>query len=1032
MSAGKIKELVSDDALAQLDALYKKLGITTQAMIDATAAAVGFNNNIGNTKTLTDFTQASQQAIQAMEGVKTAQQQVNIVTKEAATQTQLVVEAVKSKALEDANANKVLNQVGGTLDQNIKLLVQQKLELKNITEQQKELSKQFAGSAQSQAALSLKTAELTRQSIELKNAISQQSLAIRQQVKDNQATGGSQDQMIARLNQMRKAYNSLSEEERNNAQIGGVLLANIKQLATETSKINEAQGKYNDSVGKYEEAIKSAISQYIPYGRQIIQSVDLLKSATQETGNTTAEVAGLGAEFAGFTIGAFAVGMAAATYYLSQFRDTGQKVEQFMGGLKAQFSNFGKNFLDVVQGKRGANLWTGFVDSFNQGIDTQKQLQDVKNLNEVNDQLIQKQQAQADQYRAQAKNVGLSARERIGYLKEAQSLEKNIVDQQKENAQSNIDAAIQVSNTVKKLDPVYQKLLATGGEGSVRLANDLVKTGKLTEQGYGMLMEGYQRQTQSLNAATMKLIRQQNDEARLNSKNLKELNNEELENQKAKLEQEKLIAKETLDNKNNSYEVRLAALKVFTARSNAIIDNEQATADRKPGITSVGKDTNAVKAKSSKIQVDQFDFSEELALQKERSDELKKELEEMLKYGKDIADKSISNLQEQSDSEILILRKKKGDEEDILAEKFSKGKIEEKKYRDELLKINDQYNVDRLSKIAIEILQAKENNDVAYAIGNGADSNQVEDIKSKSGVAKQKHTVAEADLNLQGAVTQQKLDGGKSDNDDLKKAQKDLTEGVGYAKDLQEDASKVIQAGYENELRLLEKKAEQITENANVEKAQVEAGVGSARSKADKIAQIEANAAAQRKAIQAEEAKIKQKEAIEGRIAASAAIIENTAVAATKVIGQTGIFGLALEPIVIALGAAQLAATLAAPLPKFKSGTMSSPEGFAHVGEAGPELRIDPSGKYSLTPGTDTLTYLQQGTKIISNQELVRMMGKPEQINYVGGQAIDINKLISAQDRTTKAIEKSNQQRPRTGVTKSPGWDSYLKRIGVN
>ena len=68
-------------------------------------------------------------------------------------------------------------------------------------------------------------------------------------------------------------------------------------------------------------------------------------------------------------------------------------------------------------------------------------------------------------------------------------------------------------------------------------------------------------------------------------------------------------------------------------------------------------------------------------------------------------------------------------------------------------------------------------------------------------------------------------------------------------------------------------------------------------------------------------------------------------------------------PISIATTASQLVALFAAPIPKFKTGTKSSPQGLAEVAEEGPELAIEPRGSVKLFD-KHSLQYLMKGTQI--------------------------------------------------------------------
>lgn len=113
-----------------------------------------------------------------------------------------------------------------------------------------------------------------------------------------------------------------------------------------------------------------------------------------------------------------------------------------------------------------------------------------------------------------------------------------------------------------------------------------------------------------------------------------------------------------------------------------------------------------------------------------------------------------------------------------------------------------------------------------------------------------------------------------------------------------------------------------------------------------------------------------RKLAIAEKAATVTGIILNTALAISKVLGQSGLFGLPLVPIVAGIGAIQLATALAQPLPpipQFAEGTSNAPGGLAIVGEEGREMVITPSGKVGLTGGKAHLMDVPQGSTILTN-----------------------------------------------------------------
>lgn len=1025
MAVGKISDLVSEQALKQLDDLYAKLGIARNEMVSATEQAAKFNAALADSTSIDNFNKANQSATQAIQSTIAANANLVQSQKAVQVQTQSVADAIKISVTANIEADKLLRDMGGSIDRNSKILADYRAKLSDVNSQLKEISKQYLTTTVAQNEQAAKTAVLTKKQIELKEAISQQLLFLKQQVKETNASAGSQDQMLAKLNELRKLYNTLSEAERNNAQIGGVLLGNIRQLATATTQINQAQGKYNDSVGKYEDAIKSAIASYVPYGNQILKAVDLAKAATSSTNEAGVATAGLGTRFASFTIGTFAVGIAAATYYLQQFRDTAARTEQFMGGLQNQFSNLGSNIVNAfnsggLRGVLSSNPFKGFVDSFNQGVDVKKQLQEVKNLNEVNDQLVAKRQAEADRDRALSKNKKISSDERIEYLKKAQAIETQIIAMQKDNADANINAAINSSAIVKKLNQGQKDFLREGSEASIQYANQLVQAGKLTEVGYQLLMAGYQKQTQALNSANMKLIRQQTDQANIELKQAKQQNTDALELQKAKLADQQKTAKLILDDNKQSYSARLAALAIYVKRSNDIIDVEQKVADAAPKVSGTQKETNAVKAGSAKKDVAIFDQTEKLKIQKEAV----KEFEDLYK---DLYQETLHDLQDSLNDQLLAIGNNEAQKAKLLNEQYLKGAVNQKQYQNQLKAINDQANAD---KIAAEI--ATEESILAIQTGlqgaSGFTGLNIGGVGSK--------TVQATQNKITGLKTQQINQGIKGGNDDtqtskdeaIKKAQ-DIGKAIGDVQQLQNFGEQLLNAQYQQQISLLEQKKQLVLDTANAEIEGVNNSIASAKTKQSQINIINKRAQNDQKQIDEQERKIKHQQAVAQKAFNIASIIENTAVGVSLALAQGGLlFGVPFAAIIGALGAVQLATVLAQPIPQFEKGGTVGKSGPIITGEAGTELRIDPTGAMSLTAPYANLSHAQAGTKIISNKELMRMVGKPEPVMFVGGQATDMREVEKLLKENNDLQKQNRQQKQKINVNVNADWSAYTNK----
>lgn len=116
----------------------------------------------------------------------------------------------------------------------------------------------------------------------------------------------------------------------------------------------------------------------------------------------------------------------------------------------------------------------------------------------------------------------------------------------------------------------------------------------------------------------------------------------------------------------------------------------------------------------------------------------------------------------------------------------------------------------------------------------------------------------------------------------------------------------------------------------------------------------------------------KTKQAKAAKAAAEIEIIVNTAVAASKVFGQTGIFGIGLAPIIIGLGLAELAIVAATDIPQFEKGRTSGPATVALVNEKGPELLVkDGKGRFA-NKGKKGYTFLRENEQVFRADETAK------------------------------------------------------------
>ena len=138
---------------------------------------------------------------------------------------ELAKEVAASKEIKD-----IIDDVNGTLNQNIKLQTQRKTQIQDLRKDQTELNKLYKIGAISQSKFTNESAKLSKEIQELSIANSKLGFTIKAQIKEGQAASTSFDQQAQRLGQLKSAYRKLTEEERENIEVGGVLLKSIESL----------------------------------------------------------------------------------------------------------------------------------------------------------------------------------------------------------------------------------------------------------------------------------------------------------------------------------------------------------------------------------------------------------------------------------------------------------------------------------------------------------------------------------------------------------------------------------------------------------------------------------------------------------------------------------------------------------------------------------------------------------------------------------------------------------------------------------
>lgn len=196
----------------------------------------------------------------------------------------------------------------------------------------------------------------------------------------------------------------------------------------------------------------------------------------------------------------------------------------------------------------------------------------------------------------------------------------------------------------------------------------------------------------------------------------------------------------------------------------------------------------------------------------------------------------------------------------------------------------------------------------------------------------------------------------------------------------------------------------EVRKNAEIEA--VNASTTSEQEKANKIALINANAQAKREALEMRQRQLDQRKAQFEKARIIAEIILNTALAVVKELADKSIPGAIAAGVI---GAAQLAAAVATPIPKYADGILSHPGGLAEVGDGfKSEMVVTPEGRLIQTPAVPTIMNIPRGSMVLPDARRVLESGIQPAIVQMqsndNGYRVYANIVGSKIDKLTKAV----------------------------
>jgi hypothetical protein len=207
----------------------------------------------------------------------------------------------------------------------------------------------------------------------------------------------------------------------------------------------------------------------------------------------------------------------------------------------------------------------------------------------------------------------------------------------------------------------------------------------------------------------------------------------------------------------------------------------------------------------------------------------------------------------------------------------------------------------------------------------------------------------------------------------LQKLKGDIADAINAVNSILSVTGSFIQNDIDRRKNAIQEEIELIDKAKQADIDRVNASLLSEQEKAAQIAIINARAAAKKEEQERKQRALDLQRARFDKVKNIADIVGRTAVAVIDAFIKFGPGGAAFAA---AIGAAQLAAVIAQPLPKFKTGRKGGPATLGVVGDGGVnEVIYSPDLKHAVvTPNTDTLAYIPKGYGVAPSVEEFQAM----------------------------------------------------------
>jgi len=1062
----QIKDIIDEKTYEQFDRLLDVLAKAKVEFIDTAKGAAAFTSELGKIDKYKDLDIGVKNLEKSIDKLDAAKAKTTKAAKDAAAAEDAVVKATKERIKVSSDEIASINKAGTSLDNYIRLQVRLKAESGQITKDQRELAKEFDKGALTADAYSDSLAEMSKRKAGLKTATEQVNAVVKAYSREANAAEGSSEQLSSRLVRLRREWDNLTESERENSETGRNLNASITELDTTVKGLDEQTGRSQRNVGNYKSAFEGLPG---PIGEAVTSIQNISASTTdmaENLGNTKGGFATLisglkaaakaalafiatplGLTLVGISAALLAAkgwfeynkGIAEATKLTKQLTGlSGNELKSLRAEVQATASSFGKEYKEVLIATNSVAKQFGI---------SQAEALDVVNKGfivgaDVSGEFLD----QLREYPAQLNAVGLSASETAAII--AQNVKSGIY------SDKGVDTIKEAGLRLREMTPAAKEALTAIG-----LSSDEIQAG--LADGTLSMFEAIQKVSNRLGelpansakvgTAIADIFGGPGEDAGLEyiktlgsiELNLDavvdasgELGRSQLEQLNATQELNKATAA-LFDSTDGFYTsltntIKLYATKALLGLVNGIIDVSNYFIDLYNNVMLFRAGIQTIKVTFQNL----FDF---IAFMFTRTFDAVKSFGALLKA---VITGDLSGIKDAIAG---------GFSDQV--EAFKKlGKDVGQNYIDgfnEVVNSTPVAKIDKNLDYATEILsgsgggasEESETGSVTFrriaaeiaGVERILDLNKKLEVDLKSGASRVAEWKARMAKQAADAEIAQQLR-SLAMQEEVNEAKKELFAEVVNV------AIALVNRQFEMELNSLKEQEEQIDINKAKEIDKINSSVASEEEKAAKISILEARAATEKEAIQRREAEVQRRQAEFEKAIAIGRIIANTAGGVTAALASVPP-NIPLSVVIGAIGAAQIAKVALTPIPQYFTGIESSPEGFAKVGERGAEIRVEPSGEMSLTPGKETLTYLKEGTKIIPAHETKALLHnqKEDLEKYSKPGAFEVSSLNNTYRKGVTDIVKAINSKPtqhtnitregfKWGVKMGKNWTKYLNR----